>query len=143
MSIIYKALEKTQRNLIHKRDNYRERPWLDMVLYAIIICLLLVVGFAYYPKIKKYFHKPIVVQKTIVAAPVAVAIKNAVPTEIAYQGKLILNGVFMSDQEKIALINNQPMHVGDSVEGKKIISIDLNKVKLQDQSNILILKAIS
>jgi hypothetical protein len=146
VSIIYNALQKTQKTLSQQPNLPRERKWIDFLLFLIIAILTFVVFFAYYPKIQNYFHKPAVVKKKVVAVvapPVAPAPKPLVPTEMDYHGKLVLNGIFLSQTEKMALINNKPMHVGDVVEGKKIIDIDYNKVKLQDQSNILILRTIS
>lgn len=149
MSIIYNALQKTQRNL-GKRGVTREKRWVDITLLSIIAAMLIVNAVTYYPKLKKHFAKTITVTKS--AAPLSVKTTNVVaiappahliaapPKEIEYQGKLVLNGVLLSEQEKVALIDNQPMHVGDVVDGKKIISIEMNTVKLADKDNILILR---
>ena len=61
--------------------------------------------------------------------------------ETEYRGKFILNGVFLSDDEKVALINNQSYHVGDTLDGMKIVGIDLNSVKFKLSNQILVLKA--
>ncbi len=53
---------------------------------------------------------------------------------------LTLNGVMITGAERIVLINNQPFHLGDIVHGMKIVSIDINSVKLQEGQNIFELK---
>lgn len=59
-----------------------------------------------------------------------------------YVGNLILNGVFETDQDKIALINNQSYHIGDTVGGMKIVSMEMDSVKLRNDKNIFILRVI-
>jgi hypothetical protein len=56
------------------------------------------------------------------------------------KGKLTLNGVLLADQEKIAMVNNQPYHLGDSIEGMKIVSIELNSITLQDGTRTMVLR---
>jgi hypothetical protein len=63
-----------------------------------------------------------------------------VATEADYKGKLVLNGVLLADQEKIALINNQAYHLGDSIEGMRIINIELNSITLQDGARTMVLR---
>lgn len=69
--------------------------------------------------------KPVVLQET-----------NSLPSN----SKLILNGVLISGEEKMALINNQVFHLGDLVEGMKIVSIEMNNVKLQAGKQIVELR---
>ena len=59
------------------------------------------------------------------------------PTE---KNPLILSGTMMMGDKRVALINNEIYEVGESVEGKKIINITLEKVELLDGPNTLILK---
>ena len=66
---------------------------------------------------------------------------TAFNADTAYHGKLVLNGVLLGDQEKIALINNQPYHLGDSIEGMKIVNIELNSITLQDGVRMMVLRA--
>ena len=60
--------------------------------------------------------------------------------EAEFKNKHILNGVFLSHQENIALINNQAFHVGDTVENMEIVNISLNQVTLRDGKNTLQLR---
>lgn len=45
---------------------------------------------------------------------------------------LILNGIMMVGEKKVALINDEPHEVGDYVDGKKITAITLERVELLD-----------
>jgi hypothetical protein len=56
-----------------------------------------------------------------------------------FKTKHTLNGVYLSTDEKIALINNQFFHLGDLVDGMKIVSIESNRIILRHADNALIL----
>jgi len=56
------------------------------------------------------------------------------------QGKFILNGVMISGAERIALINNQPLHIGDVIDGMKIISIEFNAITLMKDQKMVEMK---
>lgn len=160
MSIIYDALQKTQHNRANKRDKYfqetgRRIDLLDIALLVIIAALVVVIVTGYYPKLvtKKYISRPLVHPMVRVVPP---AVKRVVPivqqpvihvsvpikTEMAYQGKLVLNGVFLSGQEKLALINNQSFRLGDTVDGMKIINIDMNSIKLNNANGTFVMRMI-
>ena len=55
-------------------------------------------------------------------------------------GELILNGTSTIDGKKVALINDEIYELGDSVNGKEIISIGLNRVELTDNKKIFTIK---
>ncbi len=59
------------------------------------------------------------------------------PTE---KNPLILSGTMMTGDKWVALINNEIYEVGETVEGKRILDITLEKVELRDGANTLILK---
>lgn len=134
MSIIYNALKKTQENLQAQQNippsKFKTRlPWIDILIVLFIVFLLIKAGGFYYPKMKSLLSS-----STINANQT----KNTVPPK-ENQVKLILNGVFISEQEKVALINNQPMHIGDTVQGLKVIAIEPDKVKLKSDTDIIVL----
>ncbi|GEM_PF-4052406 len=54
--------------------------------------------------------------------------------------KLVLDGVIVSDDTRIALINKQPMQLGDSVNGMKIVAINMDTIRLQNEKGIVELK---
>jgi hypothetical protein len=123
VSIIYEALKKTQRNREVRNMPARERvaarnlDWLDKSLVAFIVLLVLFIMYLYLPQIVK--HKkvqpvavvatPAAVVTARVAAPAVVneAPQTAIP---ATASNLILNGVLLSTNVKVALINNKTFH---------------------------------
>lgn len=160
MSIIYEALRKTQRNREVRNMPTRERmaarnlDWLDKALVVFILLLLLVIMFLYLPHIFKHrtVQQAVVTPKpiTTVAAPVVQAASVnaevstgtvAPPPEVP--NNLTLNGVLLSSNEKIALINKKTFHVGDNVEGMKLIKIEFDSVELDNQGRIVTLRTSS
>ena len=53
---------------------------------------------------------------------------------------LILNGTSIVDGASVALINDEIYEIGDVINGKKVISIGLDKVELQDDEKIFTLR---
>lgn len=49
---------------------------------------------------------------------------------------LILNGIFFSENEGYALINNQIVKAGDEIEGAVVKRIDLNEVELERAGSV-------
>ncbi len=157
MSIVYDALTKTQKNIENRRHIFsqnnqtRNFNWFNALLLSIIFGLTILALVAYYPKLSHILPNPFANQskKKGITAPTNQLIASQaarLPTvdsplsEIMYQGSLQLSGVFISEQEKIAVINGQSIHIGDIVDGKKIISIDYEKVRLQDKNRIFVIK---
>lgn len=68
------------------------------------------------------------------AATTAAAQTNA-KTKIAFEG------VFLSDNAKIALINKQSLHVGDVIDGMRVVAINQDTVDLQNANGTIELKA--
>lgn len=138
MSIIYQAQNKTSSNkgrfinsttTSHAAKTF---PWFDIALWLLIVVLLVYISMAYFPKFKKHWVKPTVV--STIASPQIVRMNEA-----EYQSKHKLTGVFLSEQEKIALINNHYYHLGDTLDGMQIVRIELNRVLLRNNNQKLIL----
>jgi hypothetical protein len=55
-------------------------------------------------------------------------------------GELVLNGTSLIDGKRVALINDEIYQVGEIINGKKITSINLNKIELQDDEKIITLR---
>ena len=53
------------------------------------------------------------------------------------QPSLVLNGIFFSDNEGFALINNQIVKVGDTVGTAKVKSITVNEVELDNAGSVV------
>ena len=145
MSIIYEALRKTQRNREVRNMPARERvavrnwDWLDKALVVFILVLLVFIVFLYWQHMVK---RPSPQQVASVAAPVQVTMPTSTVVSAApvVPADLILNGVLLSDNEKLALINKKSFHIGDSVVGMKIISIEIDSVQLDNNGQIVTLR---
>jgi len=59
--------------------------------------------------------------------------------ETVQQG-IVLNGIMLMGEKRVALINNKIYEVGDSIDGKEILSISPEMVKIKDGENIKTLK---
>lgn len=146
MSIIYDALQKTQRQLNSKiQFDYPKshRNWFDIVLRVVIVILLFFVTLTYYPKIKNYFaqNKHAQIQQVKPQPPImAVA-----PAPLPYQPpkKLVLNGIFISDQENLALINDRLLKIGETVDGSKVVNITAKRVTMEAEGHLFVLDSPS
>ena len=170
MSIIYEALKKTQHNREVKRNparkiqrprfkmrvNIRDFDWPDVGLAALIGVLLVVSVSVYTVHFARKLSRHTIVASNHHAVPAIVpailkAATPAAPTEMpaetmvmgADNTDLVLNGVLLSDEEKLALINNKTFHVGDMVGGMRIVSIDFNSVKLANGGQLMTLRTAS
>lgn len=142
MSIIYKALQKTQENITNKHQQKNQTTVLNRSLWfdrglILVICILLIIIVEYYPIVKKHISLPTHWFQTSTA-------KSSTPMvfpEVDYSGdkNLILSGVFVSKEERIAMINNQQMHIGEIVNGMKLISIEQDKIKLLSDNVIYVM----
>jgi hypothetical protein len=148
VSIIYEALRKTQRNREVRNMPARERvavrnlDWLDKALVVFIITLLIFILILYWPHLFKQHA-----QQPVATAAVPVQLTAPAPTVVSVapvtSANLTLNGVLISDNEKLALINKKTYHIGDNVEGMKIISIEINSVELDNNGQIVTLRTAS
>lgn len=181
MSIIYDALQKTQRNREYLKISThvpqvrrRHHHWRFMILGLFImgistfsgamvsICLRSsgitalqlhhvhrsVVNSQIQPMVAQPSQERPVAPMTPAesdASPAAVLVNHQqspvlLPTIVESQEqrtKWTLNGVLISGTEKIALINNQPYHLGDIIDGMKIVEIEMNTVKLQNGQHLV------
>lgn len=137
MSIIYKALQKTQKNREIKNTSSAEviapgtLRWFDMSLIAVIFILLSIIAYAYLPKITLHHTK-----ETAAIKPQPIDSFN----EAEFKNKYQVNGVFVSEQNKFVMINSQSFHIGDAVDGFTIVSIDNSNIKLQNPNHAVVLK---
>ncbi len=135
-----------------KTATRQENPVMNF--FAILLCLLIISGaiwfiYQYYAQdmekkgvdLKKVFNiKPKklnfhIVAPTKNAAPISAANNNLPP------GAIILNGITTMGDKRVALINNEIYQVGETIEGKRITDISMQKVELVDSNgNVTILK---
>lgn len=138
MSIIYDALKKSQHARTTKArveaapstNNKRKHIIITLLiltcLFAIVAALTLTGGTS--------LNLPLLSKK---APPVKVQ-TAALPVTPA--PRLMLEGVFLSDTEKLAMINHHPYHVGDHVNGMQVINIAFDQVTLANQNRSVTLR---
>lgn len=158
MSIINEALKKTQTEL---EQGQGERPKktgnlpfslpaiTTLVLIVILGCSLLILYFLSSRKKTTAPAAQITRQQAVIpAVSVNPAVLISPPTttntssaETQPQADvLVLKGIFFDKKIPLALINNKILKEGDSIQGKKIISITEDHVEISDQEKISILE---
>lgn len=133
MSIIYNALQKTQKNREKKHSSPSSHrgivrsDWISRFLMMVIAVLAVIAIIAYYPRVKEH----------LVAMAETNVHSEQMKLEDAFRHKHTLNGVFVSDNNKVAMINGQYYHVGDEMEGMLLYHICDRDVRLRnDKLNI-------
>lgn len=136
MSIIYDALKKSQQARTAKapiavaRKKRANRKHVMITLLALTTIFMIVAAFTMSGG--SSLHLPLLGHKSPAKAANSIAL-NAAP-------RLMLDGVFLSDTEKMAMINRRSYHVGDSVNGMKVVSIAFDQVQLKNQTHSIILR---
>lgn len=163
MSIMYEALQKTQleghaQAIQSSQDKMTRDDWLDVGISLTIAFLLAAIIVAHYPQFNIKSENISIATSSSAnnILPAAQAIQEVavlkVPAdttgpivqpkaalvesidEADYKLKHTLNGVFVSDDEKVAMVNNRFFNIGDSIDGMKIVGIEPDKIKLESVS---------
>jgi hypothetical protein len=67
---------------------------------------------------------------------------SAFQTQSPNKAKVAFEGIFLADNnDRIALINKQSMHLGDKLNGMKIVAINQDSITLQSNKGKYVLKA--
>lgn len=141
MSIIYDALKKSQQaraekpalTVSRKAGSVRMNRK-DMILTLLILTCLFATAVIVTMSAESALNLPIIGKKIAGAKPKPVALRiNAAP-------RLMLDGVFLSDKEKLAMINRRSYHEGDVISGFKVVSIAFDQVRLKDQTRSITLR---
>ncbi len=149
MSIIYDALKKIEKSNIlrasvDKKGTESKNRLKIYLIYFLVACSGIFIGNIFF----NFLSAP----KGIVTQPAGSSVKEALPQppeelplEIAptvsvdparkLRELLVLNGIFSSQDEGYALINNQIVKEGDLIEGAKVLRIGLNEVELEFQGS--------
>lgn len=134
MSIINDALKKTQSAWNHQEQSKPQASSADkkdplMLIFSAIIgtgfvgCVIILL-LLIWPK----------------QSPQTILTQISEPNDIKENEDLKLNGIINNDQERMALINNRVLRENEEIDGKKILSILDDQVKLYDNGNIIILE---
>jgi len=138
MSIIYDALKKTESKLEDIKDRTADlkpnKPKLFFIVYFIFALILI----ALVSTTTKTISRRLVsktAQTPLISTPSSVLDKISLPTNRELP-PLSLTGIFFSDGQAFALINNQMVKAGDFIEDCQILKIDSNgvEIKFEDSS---------
>jgi hypothetical protein len=148
VSIIYDALKKTQQNRVSYTENLilqqpkRKYFWLLPTALITGFVLFVVVSFYIYPRIKFNTLPSDFAGASVnsIAAKTKVKTKTNIEATVSTSNKFVLNGVFLSDNVKIAMINNQSYAEGDTIDNMKVVSVEANQVRLQNSDQNILLK---
>ncbi len=144
MSIINEALKKTEQS-IHK-DLAKETPKVTAkpyIIYALILILGLFLSNFIFALISRKIKATVTVKKNPDSANQSVKKIEAfippvsiVTPEPAFkenktsQANFVLNGIFFSENDSYALVNNKIVRENDTVNGAEVKTITVNTVKL-------------
>lgn len=158
MSIIYDALKKTEQAIDPKAKTAPEikttkakenKPQIEQyILYALVVVIGLVAAntiFSFFPRSNKPSLSQVksLQQETPKPEPLLVTLTEPVTTPGAdvkkqTQVSLLLNGVFFSEEEGFALINNRVVKEGDEIEGLIVTRVNLDSVELAAKDGTII-----
>ena len=148
MSIIYDALKKTQQarkgssnstantapSKFVKATKARimrlkfKKPLL--ILGVVSVLMLLLVTAIQYVQLNRARSTPPAPKKVVIDAS-------------QYKMKHVLNGVFISENETVAMINKSLFHRGDTIDGMTIASIDTEGVQMKHEDQVVFLNTQS
>lgn len=155
MSIINEALKKTEASIqknsaketLSPVKRPRSRPYIFYILILAAGLILINLIFA----IMHRKTQPIQVSEPVIASPIPdmepqnnQALPAVTPTPLPEEQekpekKFILNGIFFSDNDGYALVNNRIVRENDLVDGVKVEKITADTVELNNEGNIITL----
>jgi type II secretory pathway component PulC len=154
MSIINEALKKAE-EIIQKNSTKetikpdRKRNLKPHLLYIFIFIIILFLGYLIFVSINRKIQVPqtpetpktvliseeeLKTNETAALGPAALPEKQNKPEK-----NFILNGIFFSDNDGYALVNNQIVRENDSVDGAKVEKVSANTVELNDEGQVITL----
>ena len=107
---------------------------LKLMLF-IMLALAGVAAFIYRPKLNQFIARTSYYLRTSSVKPAAKKAQPVVKREIPKNG-ILLSGVMMMDNRRVALINDGIYEVGEFVNGKKIVNITLEQVDFLENGKI-------
>ena len=143
MSIIYDALKKVEvavdKTPTVKIDKGHKPHFKAYLIYTLVICLGFFVAYIFFG----LFTKPLKTSTTVAVKSPAPPPSSLLPppappsTDIQKpaQPSLTLNGVFFSEGQGYALINNRIVKEGDLIDGVTVVRITLEEVDLDFQGS--------
>lgn len=156
MSIINEALKKTEASIQKNSaknpslplSRPKPRPYLFYISILVGGLLLIILIFAVINRKAKPFPLPEPAKTALpietepqINQPLPVVTSNSAPPkeEEKPEKKFILNGIFFSDNDGYALVNNRIVRENDLVDGVKVEKITAHTVELSNEGNIITL----
>jgi len=155
MSIIYDALKKVEaaisgrKALVTKPDRKeRKFKFKNYLLYVLVICIGFFIANIFFGIIPRppimTKSQPPVIQKETLPSPIPIPkekplLDTGLSVSIQKQAmpSLVLNGVFFSENEGYALINNRIVKKGDVIDGAAVTQINLDGVECKFEDSII------
>ena len=134
------AARRQQANTSDKSSTLRSaKKWIK-ISTTTAVCLLFLAGGLYFlsrfEPVQDFFRS--IKRKT---APSRNYIARQAQKRRSYKpGELVLNGTSLIDGKRVALINDEIYQVGETINGKKITSINMNQIELRDDEKIITLR---
>lgn len=157
MNMAYEALQEAQpegsEQAVLSQDNMTGDDWIDVGISLVITFLLAALIIMHYPQFNNKsqhhsmannnFLKKVnsIPQETIQSLQASNSQALTHETD-DYKLKHVLNGVFVSDQEKVAMVNNRFFNIGDSIDGMQVVNIEPDKITLKNTNGIIELKVV-
>lgn len=155
MSIIYDALKKVQRSggsaqPQQKRTEAKSQNYAAYAVFFAMVCLGFLAASLLFNRLStparqtKTAGLPVQAPQTPPAEVQIPAAETETKEPAENQLNLVtlrLNGVFFSEEEGYALINNRILKEGDTIEGAVVLRISLEGVELQRGDSIIKLPA--
>lgn len=150
MSIIYDALKKVQTShqepLKDKAEQSKPKPK-PYLLYVLVIGLGVLIASIFFGLFtpKSSSKEPLLAKNPSVAGKYpATNISPPLPKEAPIletqkhpASPWVLNGIFFSDNQGYALINNRILKEGDVIEGAKVVRVTLEGVELESEGKVV------
>lgn len=150
MSIIYDALKKVERlgNIVSEsqkldkesRPKLQKRKFQVYFLYALVVFSGFFIASVFFNFLKPR-HLPLAAvaplpkEESVMLLKIK-EIKPAEPNPLP-RPSLVLNGIFYSQEEGYALINNQILKVGDTIKGAVVKRIGEDEVELELSGEVI------
>jgi len=128
LSVIYNALKKTQET---REEQQKIPPKKSVLLFSNLVDIK-----RKWIQLIMCFAIAIIIAMMVYTFKYSLTSAKSLPANTVTSEKLTLTGILISEKTKIAMINKQTYSLGDTIQGKKIVSIHLNGIRLQDGNNI-------
>lgn len=140
MSIIYDALKKVEVTIDKtptvKVNKERKSRFKTYLMYVSVICVGFFVAYIFFGLFTKLLKTSTTVQPDVIQKEADLPPPAPPSTDIQRplaQPSLTLNGVFFSEDQGYALINNRIVKEGDLIDGVTVVRITLEEIDLNFQ----------